>query len=130
MPTVIAIAVLAILVLLPLLLPRRASGDQPWVRVETGGVAVGRGKDRGYIPIPDIHQIRIAPLRDVYPFDDCWLLASEAGDTVSFLGRESGAAAVLAHLEHELPNFSATQSVKKANDESIFEEPVVVWCAL
>lgn len=99
------------------------------VRSDGQFVYVGSRRKAKKLAWTDITEISIAPLYDVAPFDDCWLLRGKNTESVGFLGQATGAAAVLAHLESVLPGFDVTSSITHAHANSSFEEPVLVWRA-
>lgn len=97
------------------------------VRSDGQFVYVGSRRKTQKLAWTDITEISIAPLYDVPPGDDCWLLRGRNAESLGFLGRATGAAAVLAHLESVLPGFDVTSSITHAHANSSFEEPVLVW---
>ncbi|KAB0599113.1 hypothetical protein [Cupriavidus pauculus] len=100
------------------------------VRSDEQFVYVGRGRRKAKkLAWKDITEISIAPLYDVAPADDCWLLRGKSTDSVGFLGREIGAAVVLARLESVLPGFDVASSIRHAHANAAFEEPILVWRA-
>lgn len=98
-----------------------------WVRMDGELICVGIGKKAQSVAWKDIGEISVAPLHDVHPFDDLWILDGQDGTSVSFLDGAPGASTVLTHLEAVLANFHVTTSIAKAQDESLFEQPVIVW---
>jgi hypothetical protein len=93
------------------------------IKVERGLLFVGNA----HLAISNISQIEIAPLYDVPPADDLWIVTDTNGNKLSFFNRDLGASAALASLEKELPSLQPIQALEKARDESMLEQPVVVW---
>ena len=100
-----------------------------WVRVDGKLICVGAGKKTQKIEWTDIVELSVAPLYDVYPFDDLWTLKGKNSESVSFLSRESGADRVLTHLESVLTGFRVATSITQARENAVFEQPVMVWRA-
>ncbi|MBX9900483.1 MAG: hypothetical protein K2Y28_06820 [Burkholderiaceae bacterium] len=90
-------------------------------------IETGYKKTLKRIPIFEIQLIELAGLFDVAPFDYCWVITSNTGMSISFLGRENGAKSVLEALEQHLPNFTISTSIARNNEKSMFEELVDVW---
>ena len=100
-----------------------ASKHRRSVNVNCGVLSVGRER----VILSLISRISIAPLYDVAPADDLWILEDKDGSKLSFFSRAPGASAVLAHLEAALPSLCQAQALEKARNESLFEQSVVVW---
>ena len=77
-----------------------ASRHRQSVIVNCGILSVGINR----LPLSSISRISIAPLYDVAPADDLWILEDKDGSKLSFFSRAPGASAVLAHLEAALPS--------------------------
>ena len=100
-----------------------ASKHRQSVNVSRGVLSVGLER----LALSSISRISIAPLYDVAPADDLWILEDKDGSKLSFLSRALGANAALARLEAALPYLYQAQALEKARNESHFEQPVVVW---
>jgi len=99
------------------------------VRVDGKLICVGVGKKTKKIEWTDIVELSVAPLYDVYPFDDLWTLKRKNSESVSFSSRELGADTVLTHLESVLTGFRIATSIAQAHENAVFEQPVMVWRA-
>ncbi|OWT73780.1 MULTISPECIES: hypothetical protein [unclassified Achromobacter] len=98
-----------------------------WVRTDSLYIYEGNPKKDKKIAFTAIKEISIAPLFDVAPFDNFWLLEGKDGERIGFLGRSNGAAAALVRLESYLSEFNVATSIAHAHEHSMFEEAVVVW---
>jgi hypothetical protein len=93
------------------------------VAVQASEVVVGPKR----MPTRSIARIDIAPLYDVAPADDLWVLADEQGTEIFFFGRDPGAPVALAALETMLADLNVEQALQVARNSSVFEQRVVVW---
>jgi hypothetical protein len=95
----------------------------PAVRIDDGAVCVRNES----LPLASIVHVGIAPLYDVAPADDLWMLRDREGRCVSFFGKDPGAKEVLAALESSFAGFDVEHALELAHRESVFEQEVTVW---